>query len=86
MDRVAWPICKITCKVQKPSNIPQNPTSLGEYIKKRRLEQGLSQKELSEMLNVNECTIWNWENNYFKPQKRFIPKTIEFFGYKVNEV
>jgi len=81
MDRVAWPICKTTLKALKPSKLPQNPVSIGEHIKKRRLEQRFSQKGLAQILGVNECTIWHWENNYYQPQTRFLSKIIEFLEY-----
>lgn len=84
MGRVAWPMCKMVICVQKPSNIPQNPVSIGEHIKKRRLEQGLLQRELAEILEVTTDTIRNWEHNRRHPQKHRIPKIIEFLGFLTN--
>jgi transcriptional regulator with XRE-family HTH domain len=34
---------------------------LGERIKKRRLELGLSQKQVGEKLGVTSFTVLNWE-------------------------
>ena len=38
------------------------PTTFGAFIKKARLEKGLTQKELSEEIEVDEMTIVNWES------------------------
>ena len=81
MDIPALPICKITLRAQKPSNIPQNPVSIGEHIKKRRLEQGLFQREVAKIIGVTENSVYSWENNSTEPPNRFIPKIIEFLGY-----
>jgi DNA-binding XRE family transcriptional regulator len=40
---------------------PTNPSTLGEYIRKWRMEQGISQASLAEKLGVNKMTIVNWE-------------------------
>jgi DNA-binding XRE family transcriptional regulator len=41
--------------------------TLGERIKKWRLEQGLFQKDLAMLIGVDEMTIVNWEKGYTKP-------------------
>ena len=44
-----------------------NPTypkilkTLGDYIRKWRMEQGISQVELAKAIGVHEMTIVNWE-------------------------
>jgi transcriptional regulator with XRE-family HTH domain len=75
------PFCSITLTAQKPSNIPQNPKTLGDHIKKRRLELGLYQGQVAKILGVTECTITNWEKNRSNPTLRLMPKIIEFLGY-----
>jgi transcriptional regulator with XRE-family HTH domain len=44
--------------------------TLGECIKKRRIEQGLFQVDLAKMVGVNEMTIVNWEKGRTKPAKK----------------
>ena len=41
--------------------------TLGQRIRKRRLEQGLKQVELARLLGVNQGTIVNWEKDRTKP-------------------
>ena len=40
--------------------------TLGQLIKRLRLEKGLHQKELARLLGVNEMTIVRWEKNRTK--------------------
>jgi DNA-binding XRE family transcriptional regulator len=41
--------------------------TLGEHVKKWRLEQGLFQRDLAKLIGVNEMTIVNWEKGGAKP-------------------
>jgi len=75
------PICQITLRAQKPSLIPQNPESIGEHIRKRRLEQSLFQSDVARIIGVEETSIYNWESNRSNPSVKYIPKIIKFLGY-----
>ena len=44
--------------------------TLGQRIRKRRLEMGLKQLELAAHLGVNPRTIANWEKDRNKPRSR----------------
>jgi DNA-binding XRE family transcriptional regulator len=48
--------------------------TLGEGIRKWRLEQGLFQKNLAKMIGVDERTIVNWEKGRKKPAKKNLEK------------
>jgi DNA-binding XRE family transcriptional regulator len=76
------PFCKITLTATKPTKIPQNPKTLGEHIKKRRLELGLFQAQVAEILGVTESTVTNWEKHRSEPMLWLIPKVIEYLGYE----
>ena len=77
------PFCKLSLKAQKPlpDTYPQILRTIGDHLKKKRLDLGLLQKEVGERLGVDETTICNWENNRTAPVFRFMPKIIEFLGY-----
>ena len=79
----ALPFCKITLKAQKPplAAYPKELKTLGDHLRKRRLDLKLFQKEVAQKLGVNEDSVCNWENNRTSPSLRFIPKIIEFLGY-----
>lgn len=53
--------------------------SLGELLKKLRLERGMTQKQLAEKIPVNEMTVVCWEKNLRKPRGRNIEKLRVFF-------
>ena len=78
---VALPFCSLTLIGKKPSRIPQNPKTIGDHIKKRRLELGLYQRQVAEVIGIDESTITNWEKNRTIPTLRCIPKIVEFLGY-----
>jgi transcriptional regulator with XRE-family HTH domain len=79
----ALPFCEIELHAQKPMNpaYPKILNSIGDHIRKRRLDLKLKQKELSLRLGVAVDTIVNWEKNYSAIDIHLIPKIIEFLGY-----
>lgn len=60
---------------------PPNPKTLGDHLKKQRLDMGLRQKDVALRLAVNDWTICNWENNKTVPAVRYLPRIIAFLGY-----
>lgn len=64
-----------------PLKTIENPRSIGEHIKKRRLELHLFQADVANILGVCEDSITGWENGRSEPQIRYYPKLIEFLGY-----
>ncbi len=83
MGIVALPKCEITLKAQKPpkKQYPKELKSIGDHIKKKRLDLDLLQKEVAEIIGVQKDTICNWENNRFSPKIHLLPKIYEFLGY-----
>jgi transcriptional regulator with XRE-family HTH domain len=63
-----------------PRGYPLSPRTIGEHIRKRRLDLGLLQIEIAKMIGVTESTIWNWEHGT-EPELRHMPKIIEFLRY-----
>jgi len=68
---------------RKPPNTtyPQQLKTLGDHLRKRRLELELFQKDVARILGVNDSTITNWELNHNFPELRYIPAIIDFLGY-----
>ena len=77
------PFCHLTLIAQKPlpHGYPQTLKTLGDHIKKKRLDLGLSQRVVTQKLNVNERTLFQWENNIFLPSPFIVLKIIDFLGY-----
>jgi len=57
---------------------PKNPKTLGERIRKARMDKGLMIKELASKLGVTEDTVINWEIRGMKPRGRNLDKIQEF--------
>lgn len=80
---VALPICQITLKAQKPLKkpYPVTLTTIGDHIKKKRLDRNLFQKDVAALIGVKKESVYNWENNRSQPKISYLPKIIEFLGY-----
>jgi len=52
---------------------PANPKTIGEHIRKRRMDLGLMQREVAKIIGVTESTIWNWENGW-DIQKKYMKR------------
>ena len=80
---VALPSCHFTLIAQKPSPLPYPAqlNTLGDHLRKRRLDLGLLQQEVATQLGVAEATITNWELNHTSPEIRYISRIIAFLGY-----
>jgi DNA-binding transcriptional regulator YiaG len=69
--------------VRKPQSkqYSLNPTTLGEHIRKRRIELNLLQRNTADTIDVTEESIANWESGRSHPQLRNYPAIIAFLGY-----
>jgi len=76
------PSCHFTLTGPKPSPLPcpVQLNTLGDHIRKRRLDLGLLQQEVAEQIDVAEATIVNWELNHTSPEIRYISRIIAFLG------
>lgn len=79
----ALPFCKISIDAKKPNNsaYPETIQTLGDHLRKRRLDLGLLQSHVANLLSVSEATVCNWENNLAEPSLPHLPKIYQFLGY-----
>jgi len=77
------PFCHISLRGQKPlpRAYPRELRTLGDHLRKKRLDLKLLQKQVGLILGVEEATIWNWENNHSSMKLHYIPKVLKFLGY-----
>jgi len=63
---------------------PTNPKTLGEHLRKKRIDLSLSMTQLSKFLElgVADTTIEKWEKNVSKPTEPYRSKLIKFLGMK----
>ncbi|MFH1396944.1 MAG: helix-turn-helix transcriptional regulator [Candidatus Omnitrophota bacterium] len=57
---------------------PKNPQTLGEKIRKARMDKGLLQRELAEQIRVTEDTVINWEIRDIQPKEESMARIKEF--------
>ena len=77
------PFChaELRASKPKPDHYPKEINTLGDHIRKRRLDLKLLQKQVADQIGVDGTTITAWERNTTSPAVRFIPAIIQFLGY-----
>ena len=54
---------------------------MGDHIRQKRLDLKLEQKDVAQIIQVSENTVWNWEAKRTEPIIRHYPAIMEFLGY-----
>ena len=54
---------------------------MGDHIRKKRLDLGLTQERLGQIVGVNEQAINSWEGGVNVPRLHLLPKVFNFLGY-----
>lgn len=77
------PICHLVllCQRPPPEGYPKAPNSLGEHLRKRRMDLGLYQRDVASKIGATACSVWNWEAGLNEPENRFLPAILAFLGY-----
>jgi len=57
---------------------PKEIITIGDQIRKTRLDRGLLQKDVAKLIGVTEDCITNWEKNRNKPQKKYYEQVYSF--------
>jgi ribosome-binding protein aMBF1 (putative translation factor) len=63
---------------------PTEIRSLGDIIRKKRMDDGLFIKDLAKLLDVNEGTIINWEIRGIMPMGKNRHKVEQYLSGKIN--
>lgn len=64
-----------------PKGYPSKLDTIGEHIRKKRIDMGLLQQDVAKTIGVCKQTIGYWERGIFNPEIIHIPNIIEFLGY-----
>lgn len=59
---------------------------LGERIRRRRMELGISQGRLAKIMNVTQGSISQWEKGRTHPRVESLPKLAFTLGMTVDEL
>ena len=75
------PIPKVSLHRRRMRGAPAEPQTLGEHLRVKRIDMGLTQPQLSEKLGVAWQTVERWEHNYrpIRPASR--AKIVAFLGF-----
>lgn len=60
--------------------------SMGELISQFRKEQGMTQKDLADKMNVTDKAVSKWERNLSCPDINSLPTLAEALGVSVEEL
>jgi DNA-binding XRE family transcriptional regulator len=73
---------KINLTIQRPQTLPDGyplrPKTLGERLKKKRLDMELFQKDVAQIVGVSADTVTNWERGRTKPSKHAMIRIQQF--------
>ncbi len=81
--RVAFPLPYIPLVFRgvRPKPYSESPSTLGEHLRKRRLQAGLLQREVAVRLGVDKDTFGTWEKGQCIPTVGYYPAIFSFLGY-----
>ena len=68
-----------------PRAYPKELRSIGDHVRKRRLDLKMTQRQVAEIVGVDKTTVWNWERNRTEPLTRHLPSIALFLGYSPLE-
>ena len=77
------PFCHLQLYAAKPlpRSYPQVLRTIGDHLRKRRLDLGLLQRQIAEGIGIDTSTLTNWELNRTEPEIRFLPGIFRFLGF-----
>lgn len=75
------PFVHVHLKCRKPKDYVDEPQTIGQHIKKRRIELGLTQPQAAVHLGVSAETVLAWELGKTSPLPHTLGLIIPFLGY-----
>jgi DNA-binding transcriptional regulator YiaG len=72
---------KLSAEIPKSYGFAWAPKTLGEHLRKKRIDQGMIQKDVAKLLCAGVWNVRNWEVGHSTPAIRFLPAIIRFLGY-----
>jgi DNA-binding transcriptional regulator YiaG len=79
---VALLFCRVRLKGKKPKDkaYPKEVATIGDAIRKRRLDLGLKQKDVAGIIGFDETSVLNWEKGYNSPRSDKMAGIERFLG------
>ena len=81
---VSFPFMNVVVSAPKPppEGYPDDLATVGDHIRNERLNLGLLQREVAEIIGVPEGAVQQWESNGYEPRMKYWPGIISFLGYE----
>ena len=76
---------RLSARKPEKSAYPKGLKTLGDHIRKRRLDLGLLQREVAKVLGVDVDSVCQWEMGHRQPKVALFPGIIDFLGYVPGE-
>lgn len=73
----AVPFCALTLKTAKPP-YPEGLRTIGDHIRKRRLDLRLRQRDVADLIGVERVTVGGWETMGLRPPPASLEKVVKF--------
>ncbi len=73
--------CPIGPYFTEKNGYPTSPKTIGEMIRKRRLDLGLRQAEAAKTIGCDKMTVVNWEKGHRAPRINHLSGVVKFLGF-----
>lgn len=82
------PFCKVVLVGEKrPSeSYPKTLVTLGDHLRKRRLDLGLTQDQAAIRLGADRTSVSYWESNYRPANEQHLASIYAFLGYRPDPI
>jgi hypothetical protein len=69
------------CQFRQQKPVPTIPKTVGDFLRKKRVEERLSQSEAALRIGVSTSSIKLWELNRTEPAGRFLEQAVTFLDF-----
>lgn len=73
--------CPIGPYFTEVKGYPATPKTIGEMIRKRRLDSGLRQIDVARIIGCDEMSVVNWEKGHTTPRVNRMAGVAKFLGF-----
>jgi transcriptional regulator with XRE-family HTH domain len=77
---------RLNGKKPKDKAYPREVKTIGDAIRKRRLDLGLLQRDVAKIVGCDETSVLNWEKGHTTPGATYIPGVLNFLGHNPFEL
>lgn len=83
----AFPFCTLTLRAELPTvrGIPRHLRTIGDHIRRRRIELGLRQTDVGSLVGAPKPTVDAWERRGCRPKPETLNKVVAFLGYEPDQ-